>query len=269
VLEAACEEGRVDAGNGRRAQQLQDEIKGLTEERDSWRRAEERVESTLDGTPRLRDRNRFVNSLLNGELATVERIGPLWQERRRCSREIARVGRQLAAKKNKLGTVVRRGLEAGDSGYRALLAKANQEKAVKRSCQQLRDAIRAARTRIKRASRRPRNAESDSEAKLDVAEVVELIRAVRKCVVDVNEKVSALHSFDTKAALKLDTDFPVGSGQHKARIQKYEEVNVLLGSLDRSVKSLLHDAEAGEQSVEIERRRYVKTQLSRFDGTAE
>jgi chromosome segregation ATPase len=112
----------VDARNGRRAQQLQDEIKGLTEELDSWRRAEERVESTLGGTPRLCDRNRFVNSLLNGELATVEHIAPLWQERRRYSREIARVERQLAAKRNKLGTVVRRGLEADDSGYRALEA---------------------------------------------------------------------------------------------------------------------------------------------------
>ena len=165
----------MDARNGRRAQQLQDEINGLTEELDLRRGAEERVESTLGGTPRLRDRNKFVSSLLNGEVATFDRIAPLWQERRRCLREIARVERQLVAKKNKLGTVVRWGLEAGDSGYRALLAKANQEKAVKRSCQQILDAIRAARTRIDRASRRPRNAESDSESPHDHAWSVSVV----------------------------------------------------------------------------------------------
>ncbi len=255
----------MDAGYERQARQLQDELKGLTEERESWRRTAERAESTLGGTPRLRDRNKFFNWLLNGELAVLERVAPLWQEVQRCAREVDRVERLLAVKKAELDTAVHWGLAEDDTGYQTLLVKADRERAVKRSCKQLLDAIRAARKRIDQASRRPRDEASRSQVDLDVSEVASRIRAVRRHAADVDQKISSHHSFGSKHALKLDSTFPVGKGDYKARLRKYKEAKASLASLEGSVNSLLRDVAARENAVEDQRQRYVAKERARFD----
>lgn len=249
----------------RRIRQLRDQLDRLADEHASWVEAAERAQVDLGETPRLRDRNNFVNSLLHADRADCDRIAPLWQEYRRCSREAVRAKKRLAAGNDKLDTAIRRGA-ARDAEYQVLQAKVNRQKDARRVCKQLTEAIREARGRISQAAkRRSRDEASNVAVDQDAREVSGLIKAVRKAAVDVNQKVSPHRSFDSNYVLMLATEFPDSKVDHKIRNQKYKDTLALLDSLEISVKSVLRDIAAREMSVESERRRYLDNERARFD----
>jgi hypothetical protein len=261
------ERGRVRARYERQAWQLQEQINQLTEKCAECQLAVDSAEASLQEKPRLRDRNRFFNWMLNGDLATYERIAPLWQDRQRNSQGVKRITAQLAAKETEIETVVRRGLE-GESEYKALAAKLDREKKAKRSCNQLIESIRAARIRISRCDRRlPRTDAVRAAVDQDAREVAELIRAVRNQAADANEKVSPYPSLDPNAT-KLDTGFLGSNASRNARVKKYNEAKAALDFLERSVKTVINDIAARISDLEEQQREYVRKERAKYNDTS-
>jgi hypothetical protein len=248
----------------RLAWQIQHQINQLEEERAGTLRSVAEADSILQGTPRLRDRNRFFNSLLNGELDRLERVRPLWQKRRRGSREAERIEKRLADKETEIRSVVRRALEHGDSWYQARMAELSREVRARSACDQMLGSVRAARKRINRAdTRAPRDEASRSAADHDAAEVSKLVHAVRRHAVVVNGM--SLHSFDTTDVMRLDTEFQ--AVEHKVRVQKYKDTTALLGSIEKSLDFLLHRIAPRQKSLEAQLLERVESERRRFDET--
>jgi hypothetical protein len=256
----------VEARYERQAWQIQHQINQLQEERADRLRSVAEAETSLQGTPRLRDRNKFFNSLLNGELDRLERVRPLWQKLRRGSREADRIEKRLADKETEIWSVVRRGLEHGDSWYQARMAELSREGRAQGACREMLGSIRAARKRINQADKRdPRDEASRSAADQAAREVSKLIHVVRRHAAVMSRSISSLHSFDSTDALRLDTEFQ--GVEHKVRVQKYKDTTALLDSIERSLDSLLRKIAPRQKSIEAQMLERVENQRRRFDET--
>lgn len=203
--------------------------------------------------PRLRDRNRFFNVLLSGDLDVHERTRLLWRKHRENARKADRISAEIDA--------VARQRAEGEAGYRALVAKAGQERSVKRSCKRMLASIRAARRRINRV--RPSTEGSRSTADRDAREVSKRLSAVRRHADDLTGKLEGHRSFESGQLARLDIDFR-GSTDHNERSKQYKDVKAVLGSLDKTVRSLLREATAREKTVKAKQRQYLKDGQARY-----
>lgn len=256
----------MDARYERQAWQIQHQINQLKEERAERLRIVAEAETGLQGTPRLRDRNKFFNWLLNGELDIYERVAPQWQKRRRCSREADQLKTRLAAKETEIKSVVRQGLEHGDSWYQARMAELGRERRAQGACRELLGSIRAARKRINQAGKRDlRDEAARSAADQDAREVSKLIHAVRRHAIVANKSISSHHSFDSTDVLRLDTGFQ--DIEHKARVQRYKDTAALLDSIERSLDYLLRKIASRQKSVEAQMLERVENERTRFNET--
>lgn len=242
----------MDARHERHARQLQ-ERKSQVEK--------EVAEIGFERPPRRRDRNRFFNSLLNGEVAVYDEVRPRWQESRRKSREVRRL-------KRKLDAVVRRGVK-GDPAYRALSAKVAREKAAMRACSRMIDLIKQASRQLRRVHRHPPRSEApDARVVRDTREMSKRVLAVRKHALVVNEKISPHRSLNASDVEELDTEFLDTSAEHTMRLRKYNDAKNALSSLERRVRHILSESAERERIAKNQRLLYLNKERARFNGPA-
>jgi hypothetical protein len=248
----------------RRAWRIQKQINQLKEERAESERAIKHASASLGPKPpRLRDRNRFFHSLLNGELDVFEQTAPQWRHYRQSSRKANRINARLAAQDRKIERVIRRGMANSE-----VQGKLDREKAARRSCNELLKSIGEARRRINRTNKRnPQNDASRSAVDEEAEEVSNLISAVRRRVSDVTQKTLPHRSFDASDVVRLELEFPASNGRHNVRRKRYKEANVLLDSLETRAKSILDDIGRREKILEDQLRLRIAKERARFDET--
>lgn len=252
----------------RQARERQDEVTRLEAELAEWRQAKTRAEANLGHKIRWRDRNRFFNALLHGELVVYEQTAPRWRKYKHARRMVARTERKLTASKKRVDAVFRRVLQ-DTSGWKRLSEKVAQAKAAGVSAEQLLALIQKARTRIERAGkRRPQDAASRTLVDQDSQEVAELIRAVRKNAIALNEKVSPKLSPSLRDIAKLDMAFSGSEVDQKVRAKEYKSAKAALDSLAGEVRSLIGKITSWATGAEEELARYVKAERVRFNETA-
>lgn len=228
-----------------------DEIERLRNRRAEHVREAERIESSIELPPRWRDRNRFFNWLLNGELDTLARIRPQWREHQRLSREADRLKAEIDA-------VIRRRVMA-EPGYRALVAQSDEEADLKRSCVRLLGLLREARSRLDGAGQQPEAAKA--VAIREAQEVARRLRAVREQAEVVNSK-AVNRPFSDLAGLGLGFS---GGGDRKERMKRYTEVAASLAAVERTTRSLIREITEREGVVRAKRRQYLKDGQARYD----
>ncbi len=241
------EEGRVNAGA-----EPPDEVERLRNRRAEHVRDVERIGARIELPPRLRDRNKFFNWLLNGELDTYARVRPQWREHQRLSREVDRLKAEIEA-------VIRRRVMA-EPGYRALVAKTHEEADLKRSCVRLLGVIRQARSRVNGAGQQAEV--SPSEAVREAQEVARRLHAVRQQAEDVNTKVANRRPFAASLA-ELGLGLP-GDGDRKERTRHYDKVAASLDSVERTARTLIREIAEREDVVRAKRRQYLKDGQARY-----
>ncbi|MCT2581882.1 hypothetical protein [Actinophytocola gossypii] len=216
------------------ARRLRDQLNELREDLAEARLRRERAEADLGGTPRRRDRSRFVNSLLNGDAVTFERKAPLWRELRRCSRAVKRIERRTPRVEAKLTAVVHKGLKRGDAEYRSMSASLRREKHLRRSCRRLLNAISTARRLI--------GAKSNGD-------VAKALRRVRSCGLDVNRMLPAHQS--------VGLDAIRGLGNH-------ELTKPRLDGIEQRTKAVLTETGVRERDIAARRRARAEHVRARF-----
>jgi hypothetical protein len=212
----------------------------------------ERIGARIDVPPRLRDRNKFFNWLLNGELDTCERVRPQWREHLRLSREVDRLKAEIDA-------VIRRRVMA-EPGYQALVSKTNEEADLKRSCVRLLGLVREARSRVNGAGQQAEV--SKPVAVREAQEVSRRLRAVREQAEDVNTKVANRRPFGgglTELGLGLS-----GDADRKERTRRYNRVAAALDSVESTARTLVREIADREDVFRAKRRQYLKDGQARY-----
>jgi hypothetical protein len=228
-----------------------DEIERLRNRRAEHVREVERIETRIELPPRWRDRNRFFNSLLNGGVDTLARVRPQWREHKRLSREVDRLEAEIEA-------AIRRRVMA-EPGYRALVAQADKEASLKRSCVRLLGLVREARSRLNGAGQQPEA--SKSVAVREAQEVSSRLRAVRGQAEEVNSKAPN-RPFGPELA-RLGLGF-AGDGDRKQRMKRYKELEASLAAVERTARSLIREIAQREDVVRAKRRQYLKDGQARY-----
>jgi hypothetical protein len=229
-----------------------DEIERLRDRRAEHVREVERIEARIELPPRWRDRNGFFNWLLNGELDTLHRVRPQWREHQRLSREVDRLKAEIDA-------VIRRRVMA-EPGYRALVAQADAEADLKRSCVRLLGLIREARSRLNGAGQQPEAARS--VAVREAQEVSRRLRAVRGQAEEVISKAVDRRPLGLELA-RLGLGF-AGDGDRKERMKRYTELEAALAAVERTTRTLIREIAEREDVVRAKRRQYLKDGQARY-----
>lgn len=148
-----------------------------------------------------------------------------------------------------------------EPGYRALVAKTEEEADLKRSCVRLLGLIREARSRINGAGQQAEV--SKSVAVREEQEVSRQLRAVRQQAEDLNTKVANRRPFGADLA-GLGLGFS-GGADRKERTKRYNKVAASLDSVERTVRSLIREIAERENVFRVKRRQYLKDGQARYD----
>jgi chromosome segregation ATPase len=252
----------VDAWFEDQAKALQGHINQLKEKLDE--KEHEAAQEASLGKPRLRDRNRFFNSLLNGELAVYEKVGPRWRGIRQLSGEIGKVKQQLAAAESKINSIILRGVR-DEPEYLSLRAGLSRAKAIRSSCAQLIDAIHKAQKSVAQAKNvRLRDETSRAAVDRHASEVYTRVQAVRNHMNNLDNILSPTRSFDAKDFMKLDFGHLDSKLDNKARVAQYKSVETTLRSVEGVAKSLIGSRRAEEKEFSNQLRAYVDAERRRF-----
>lgn len=214
-----------------------DDIARLTAELKEWEERKQRARAA-QGPPLLRNRNRFFNGLLHGDLNTLEREDGLRQEIRRCDEQIARISSRLSA----LGGEVDqpRGEVPGDDlDRRALSAKVRRARKSRSSADHLLSVIEKTRKRIARAGRhRRRDDAGRSVVDQDAKEIARLFGDVRRAVAKLTARTPSGVPVRLDSASRLFVQFSGSAVDEKVRAKEYKDATHVLDALAREVKPL-------------------------------
>jgi chromosome segregation ATPase len=248
----------VVSRNERRARERQDEVTRLEAALAEGERAKTLAKADLGGRTRWRDRNRFVNALLHGELAVYEQTAPRWRKYKHARKEVARTTRRLSAARKGLDAAFDRVIR-DDRGWKKRTGTVAAAKAVLASAERLLDLIKKARTRVEQAGRRGHA--SRALVDQDSQEVAELLRAVRTDASKLNDEISP----NLRGIAKLELVLSGGEVDPKVRVRERKTAKAALDSLAREVTSAIGNLRERVGAAEEELASYVRSERVRFD----
>jgi hypothetical protein len=205
-----------------------------------------------DDPPHLRDRHPFFHWLLNGARDTYDQVRPQWQEHKRNVENAARL-------ESDIDTVIR-GKVMDEPGYRALGARANEERTAMRSCHQLIQSIRAARDEITRVTTRTADEADRADVKRDEGEVSKRLDEVRRHL----DHLRTLPAGSTVHPAGLRIEFSRAEGPRR-RNKKYADIEASLGSLQKNVDSVLDAVSKRASKARDDQHQYMVAGIARYE----
>lgn len=214
-----------------------DDIERLKAELAVWEERKQRAVAA-QGPPLLRNKNRFFNGLLHGDLDTLDRETALRAEIKRCDERIDRLLNTLSTPVNGAGGLPREE-PRGDLDRRALSANVRREKKPRRSADRLLADIRTTRKRIGQASRhRARDDASRSVVDEDAKELRKLLGDVRRGVAKLQARTPTGVQAKLDSVARLHVPFSGSAVDHQVRAQEYADATRALDALAREVAAL-------------------------------